>query len=70
MKTIELENKDVKTLIELLFRGGAYTDMYYRDWKKMKALDDKIRKQLSNQGVQFGINAQVYIRKKYLDKNE
>lgn len=49
MKTIELENKDVKTLIELLFRGGAYTDMYYRDWKKMKALDDKIREQLSNQ---------------------
>ena len=64
MKTIELENKDVKTLIELLFRGGAYTDMYYKDWKKMKALDDKIREQLSNQGVQFGINAQVYIRKK------
>lgn len=64
MKTIELENKDIKTLIELLFRGAAYTDMYYRDWKKMQALDDKIREQLSKQGVQFGINAQVYFNKK------
>lgn len=64
MKTIELNNKDVKTLIELLFRGGAYTDMYYRDWKRMQTLDDKIREQLSKQGVQFGINAEVYFNKK------
>lgn len=64
-KTIELENKDIRTLIELLFRGKAYTDMHrYKDWKKMQTLDDKIREQLSKQSAQFGINAQVYFRKK------
>lgn len=38
--------------------------MYYRDWKKMQTLYDKIREQLSKQGAQFDINAQVYFIKK------
>ena len=54
MKTIELETKDAKTLIELMERGLAYTDAYYRDYKKMGNVSDKVVEQLHAQGMTSG----------------
>ena len=51
MKTIELETKDARVLIELLERGLAYTDTYYRDYKKMEGVQTKVVEQLQAQGM-------------------
>lgn len=51
MKTIELETKDARKLIELMQRGLAYTDAYYRDYQKQKKTFNLIIKQLKEQGM-------------------
>lgn len=62
IKNIELESKDIKTLVELMFRGLAYTDAYYRDYKRMNGVYNKIQEQLESQGVVYGINGEVHFR--------
>lgn len=54
MKTIELETKEARVLVELLERGLAYTDAYYRDYKKMDRVSDKVITQLCAQGMLKG----------------
>lgn len=54
MKTIELETKDAKILIELMERGLAYTDAYYRDYKKVSNVSNKVIEQLHAQGMTSG----------------
>lgn len=51
MKHIELETKDARKLIELMHRGLAYTDAYYRDCKKQQKTFNLIMKQLKEQGM-------------------
>ena len=59
IKKIELETKDVKTLVELMHRGLAYTDMYYRDYKKMDGIWDKVFAQLKEQGAKSVFNGNI-----------
>ena len=51
MKHIELETKDARKLYELMRRGLAYTDAYYRDYRKQEKIFDLIIKQLKEQGM-------------------
>ena len=51
MKHIELETKDARKLIELMHRGLAYTDAYYRDYKKQQKTFNLVMKQLKEQGM-------------------
>lgn len=53
MKKIELSTKDIKTLVELMERGLAYTDAHYRDYKRMDSVFDKVYVQLKNQGATY-----------------
>lgn len=50
-KIISLNIKDTRILIELIDRGLAYTDAYYRDYKKMGRISDEIFAQLKEQGL-------------------
>lgn len=50
-KTISLTLKDTRILIELIKRGLAYTDAYYRDYKKMERVGDEVFNQLKEQGM-------------------
>ena len=59
IKKIELETKDVKTLVELLDRGLAYTDSYYRDYKRMSGVWDKVITQLKEQGAKSVFNGEI-----------
>jgi hypothetical protein len=59
IKKIELETKDVKTLVELMHRGLAYTDIYYRDYKKMDGIWDKVFAQLEEQGAKSVFNGNI-----------
>lgn len=63
VKTISLETKDIKTLVELLHRGLAYTDMYYRDYKKMDGIWDKVLAQLKEQGATGIFNGEISFNK-------
>ena len=58
-KKIELETKDIKTLVELLHRGLAYTDTYYRDYRKMGNVWDKVLAQLKEQGATGIFNGEI-----------
>jgi len=51
MKHIELESKDARKLFELMDRGLAYTDAYYRDYKGQQRIFNLIVKQLKEQGM-------------------
>ena len=51
LKKIELETKDMKPLVKLLQRGLFYTDSYFRDYKKMDNVFDKVIGQLESQGA-------------------
>ena len=64
VKTISLETKDIKTLVELLHRGLAYTDMYYRDYKKMDDIWDKVLVQLKEQGATGIFNGKISFNNK------
>ena len=59
IKKIELETKDVKTLVELLDRGLGYTDSYYRDYKRMSSVWDKVITQLKEQGAKSVFNGNI-----------
>jgi len=50
-KTISLTLKDTRILIDLINRGLAYTDAYYRDYKKMERVSDEVFNQLKEQGL-------------------
>lgn len=50
-KTITLETKDTKTLVELLHRGLAYTDAYYRSSGRVERVYDEVLNQLKTQGA-------------------
>lgn len=58
-KTITLSIRDVKTLVELLDRGLAYTDAYYRDYKKMDNVWEKVFNQLKSQGAKSVSNGNI-----------
>lgn len=58
-KTIILDLKDTKTLVELLHRGLAYTDAYYRDWKRMDGVWNKVIEQLKTQGAKSVFNGDI-----------
>ena len=62
-KELELETKDVKTLVELLFRGLAYTDAHYRDYKRMENVWDKVIAQLKEQGATTISNGKISFSK-------
>ena len=51
MKQLNLESKEARKLIELMHRGLAYTDAYYRDYKTQKKIFNLIIKQLKEQGM-------------------
>lgn len=51
MKKIELNTKDARKLIELMNRGLAYTDAYYRDYKTQDRIFNVVLNQLTEQGV-------------------
>lgn len=51
MKRIELETKEARKLIELMDRGLAYTDSYYRDYKTKKKIFNDVMRQLKEQGM-------------------
>ena len=51
MKHIELETKEARQLFELMHRGLAYTDAYYRDYKKQEKIFNLVIKQLKEQGM-------------------
>ena len=63
MKKIELETKDIKTLVELLHRGLAYTDAHYRDYKKMENAWNKVLAQLKEQGATAIFNGEISFNK-------
>ena len=50
-KNISLSLKDARILIDLINRGLAYTDAYYRDYKKMERVSDEVFNQLKEQGL-------------------
>lgn len=50
-KNISLTLKDARILIDLINRGLAYTDAYYRDYKKMERVSDEVFNQLKEQGL-------------------
>ena len=45
-KQIELTTKEAKDLSDLMFRGLAYTDAYYRSSKRMKIIYLKVMMQI------------------------
>ena len=51
MKQIKLETKEAKKLIELMDRGLAYTDSYYRDYKSQNKIFNTVMRQLKEQGM-------------------
>lgn len=51
MKRIELETKEARKLIELMDRGLAYTDSYYRDYKSQQKIFNTVMRQLKEQGM-------------------
>ena len=59
MKTIKLTRNDASVLIELMFRGTAYTDMYYRSSKKMNRIFNLVKKQLEEQGMIYHMNGEM-----------
>lgn len=60
MKTIKLTRNDASALIELMFRGTAYTDMYYRSSsKKMDRIFNLVKKQLEEQGMIYHMNGEM-----------
>ncbi len=59
IKKIELETKDIKTLVKLLDRGLGYTDSYYRDYKRMSGVWDKVIAQLKEQGATRIFNGEI-----------
>lgn len=63
-KKIELESKDAIALVELLDRGRAYTDMYYRDDKKMDRIFWDVVKQLEQQGAEYILNGKIRFKRK------
>ena len=62
-KIIDLSTKDTKTLVELMFRGLAYTDAYYSSGKRMKAVWDKVIAQLSLQGGNLETNGEIKFKR-------
>lgn len=59
IKKIELETKDIKTLVKLLDRGLGYTDSYYKDYKRMSSVWDKVITQLKEQGAKSVFNGEI-----------
>jgi hypothetical protein len=51
MKQIKLETKEARKLIELMDRGLAYTDSYYRDYKSQNKIFNTVMRQLKEQGM-------------------
>lgn len=51
MKQIKLGTKEARKLIELMNRGLAYTDGYYRDYKSQKKIFNTVMEQLKEQGM-------------------
>lgn len=49
MKTIKLETKDERLLLELMTRGLVHTQAFYRDWKRMDRIQTKVLEQLQAQ---------------------
>lgn len=45
-KTIVIEKTHIKTLLELMDRGLAYTDAYFRDYKRMEKVFNEINEQI------------------------
>jgi len=58
MKKLEFNTKDCETLVELLFRGLAYTDGFYSTncYPKVKRIFEKTIKQFEKQGGKYTIN--------------
>ena len=63
MKTINITTKQAQDLVELLFRGMAYTDMYYRQGKRCSKIYNEVIEQLKSQGGIPGINGSISFRK-------
>ena len=59
MKTLNLSKKEASDLVELMFRGGAYTDMYYRSSKRMDRIFNLVVKQLEAQGMEYIMNGEM-----------
>ena len=59
MKKLEFDTKDCKTLVELLFRGLAYTDGFYSDYSKVKKVWNKTIDQLNQQGAKSVFNGKI-----------
>ena len=59
IKTISLETKSMKVLVELLFRGLSYTDEYYNDEEKMWNLWENVLSQLHEQGAKTISNGEI-----------
>lgn len=53
MKQIILDTNQVKKLIELMYRGLAYTDEHYREnaYEPQKRIFNTVMKQLKDQGM-------------------
>jgi hypothetical protein len=59
MKNIVLTRKEASDLVELLFRGTAYTDMYYRSGKRMENIFNLVKEQLKVQGMEYYGNGEM-----------
>ena len=63
MKKIVLTTKQAKDLAELLFRGFAYTDMYYQRDKRCYNIYNEVIEQFKAQGGIKGINGSISFKK-------
>lgn len=61
-KTITLDTRDAKTLVELLDRGLAYTDAYYRSFGRVERVYDEVLNQLKAQGAKVVAAGEIKFR--------
>ena len=61
-KTITLKTEDAKTLVELLNRGIAYTDAYYRSFGRVERVYDEVLNQLKSQGAKVVSAGEIKFR--------
>ncbi len=61
-KTVTLKTEDAKTLVELLFRGLAYTDAHYRSFGRVERVYDEVLNQLKSQGAKIKAAGEIKFR--------
>lgn len=61
-KTVTLKTEDAKTLVELLFRGLAYTDAHYRSFGRVERVYDEVLNQLKAQGAKIKAAGEIKFR--------